>query len=71
MGLNWPSSLITSSPGTMHLMDLGPSLQYTTVSGCKHWSTYLAVLLNTRNIGTIPLLVPFVPRMCELVALTL
>ena len=27
------------------------------------WSTYLAVLLKTRSMGTMPLDVPLVPRM--------
>ena len=26
------------------------------------WSIYFAVLLNTRNMGTIPVDIPFVPR---------
>ena len=35
------------------------------------WLTYLAMLLNTRSMGTIPVLVPPVLAMCAPVALIL
>lgn len=35
------------------------------------WSTYLAVSLNTFNIGTIPLEVPLVPLIYDYLALML
>ena len=60
--VNLLSLVRTFSPGRISDICFSPVSVITSVSGVKHWSTYRAVSLKFRNIGTIPLEVPFVPR---------